>query len=98
MGFKLKNMFSAKGLAGLVLAPFTGGASLALTAKEGMKGQKEAQLEKQQKNAAFEERVGQVQEAAATEGRRKRKLAELEEGKEKVTGFSSLIGKGDSLG
>ena len=98
MGFKLKNMFSLKGLAGLLLAPATGGASLALTAKEGMKGAKQEKQQKAQEGALFEERVGQAQEASATEGRRKRKLADLEERKQKVTGFSSLIGKGDSLG
>ena len=98
MGFKLKKMFSLKGLAGLIGAPFTGGASLALTAKSAMDNKKQEQQKKAQANALFEERTVQSQEAAATEGRRKRKMAELEDGKEKVTGFSSLIGKGDSLG
>ena len=91
-------MFSLKGLAGLVAAPFTGGASLALTAKEGMDAQKQEQQKKAQQNALFEERAGEIREADAAEARRRKKMSDLEEQKEKVTGFSSLIGKGDSLG
>lgn len=98
MGFKLSSLAKGFGLSYLIAKKLPSWAGVGGLVGNQIRKEEKDKKQKAQANALFEERTAQAQEAAATEGRRKRKMAELEEGKEKVTGFSSLIGKGDSLG
>lgn len=88
-----------KAAAGVAAAPFTGGASLAVTGKEVLDDTKKAKKSEAQERAQQQAVLEAKREADATEERRKRKMSDLagrEEGE--TTGLSSLIGKGKSLG
>ena len=90
---KVKNLIkgasSPKGLAGIIAAPVTGGASLTLTAKEAVKEDRRAKA----KEAMEEQAVLEAQrEQYETEERKKAKLASLSSQGQKVSGIASLIG------
>ena len=89
-----KVVSSPKGLAGLVAAPFTGGASLALTGKEAMDQDKAAKKKEAAKELAAEERRAAIQDELDTELRRKNKMASIAARQGGVTGLASLIGSG----
>lgn len=87
---------SPKAVAGGLAAPFTGGASLALTAKEGYEGMKSEKEEASQKRA---QRRAVLEAERAEKEREKKKMEELAGRNEsRASGISSLIGGGSTLG
>ena len=94
MGLKLKSFFTPKGIAGLIAAPFTGGASLALTAKSAMDEQKKEEKKKQAEQIALDEQRRRSEESE----RKTIKMQDLEERNKRASGLSSLIGSGTTFG
>lgn len=87
-----KSVTSPKGFAGLVAAPFTGGASLALTGSAYMDEEKAAKKKAAAKEQAAEEKRAAIQAELDTEERRKNKMASIASRQGGITGLSSLIG------
>jgi len=100
MGGKAKKVATnPKAIAGAIAAPVTGGASLALTAKEAYDENKKARKEEAEKAAQREAVLEQKREAEATEERKKNKMASLAARGQQTSGLASLIGSGsDTLG
>ena len=100
MGGKAKSVATnPKAIAGAIAAPVTGGASLALTAKEAYDENKKAKKEEAARAAQREAVLEQRREDAAAEERKKNKLTSLTSRGEHTSGLASLIGSGgDTLG
>jgi hypothetical protein len=91
-----KTYKNPKTLAGVIAAPFTGGASYALTANELVNTGRGMEAAANEKERAAQEAFI---EARDIEERRKQKMASLAERGQKVSGLASLIGGGnDYLG
>lgn len=84
----------AKQVAGVAAAPMTGGASLALTAKEMHDEKKEKEEKSRRRAAEAQEREAEL----AQENKRLSKELDISQRQQKRTGLGSLVGGGDTLG
>ena len=98
MGGKAKKAIkSPEGFAGVAAAPFTGGASLALTADAAYRQKKKEEYLK--RGAQKAEEANERKKELETENRRLNKQLSLSEREQKKQGLASLVGSGsDTLG